>query len=223
MADGKQFNRAEKSNELHQTVKPETAAAADQPVEYQSSPEDIAHAREMMHDIKEALTKGADGQFSAKFAEMDWDGMNMWPITTGWRDMDAGERYDLLLHALKETFWDLERVDSRKLAFEFVDKDARQAMPGFRAEAFNAVMTRLEAFGDEFKRLEELAGKFREFVSEAYVEIARLAEMPPPVSRDMTAAPAADAPPPRDFERMVAERVPQPPQPAQDKDQEIEF
>ena len=68
-----------------------------------------------------------------------------------------------------------------------------------------------------------MAGKFQEFVGEAYVEIARLAEVKPAVSREVTASPMPDARPARDFDRMVAERVPQPPQQARDKDQEIEF
>ena len=70
--------------------------------------------------------------------------MNMWPLEKGWRDIDVASADDTLLHALRETFWNLELADARKLVSEFVDKDAKQAILGFRADAFNTVMTRLD-------------------------------------------------------------------------------
>ena len=129
--------------------------------------------------------------FPRKYADMDWDGMNMQPPKTAWQDMDMGQRYDLLRHALDESIWSLEPSakwdepgDSQKLAIEFVKEDVRQATPGFRADAFDAVMTRLEAFADEFARLARtkeqtaLAEKFGEFVGdEAHTAIAWLAEV----------------------------------------------
>ena len=92
-----------------------------------------------------------------------------------------GERYDLLAHALKESIWSLEKADSKELAFEFVKEEARQAMPGFRADAFDALTTRLEALGKEQTALAE---KFGEFASEAYPLIAKLAEVRPAASLD---------------------------------------
>jgi hypothetical protein len=106
---------------------------ADKPAQYLSPPESIALARETMREIKEALTRGADGKFPAGYADMDWDGMNMQPHDTAWQDMDMGQRYDLLLHALDESIWSLEPSakwdeprDSQKLANEFVRDEERQ-------------------------------------------------------------------------------------------------
>ena len=154
---------------------------ADQPARYESPPESIELARETMRDIKAALTRDADGNFPARYAEMEWDGMNMQPPKTAWADMDMWERYDLLVHALDESIWSLERADRKELAFEFVKEEARQAMPGFRADAFDALTTRLEALGKEQTALAE---KFGEFVSEAYPLIAKLAEARPGATRD---------------------------------------
>jgi hypothetical protein len=169
---------------------PEGANIADKPAQYQSPPKSIELARELMRDIKEALTTDADGKFPAKYADVDWDGMNMQPEETAWQHMDMGQRYDLLLHALDESIWSLEPSakwdemrDSQKLAMEFVKEDVRQATPGLRADAFDAVMKRLEAFADEFARLARtreqtaLAEKFGDFVSdEGHTAIAWLAE-----------------------------------------------
>ena len=107
-----------------------------------------------MREIKEALTKDADGKFPAKYADMDWDGMNMQPHKIAWQDMDMGQRYDLLLHVLNESIWSLEPSakwdepsDSQKLALEFVKDEERQAIPDFRSDAVGTLMTRLESFG----------------------------------------------------------------------------
>lgn len=102
------------------------AAEADQPAQYDSPPESIELARETMRDIKAALTRGTDGEFPVTYAGLDWDGMNMQPPKTAWQDMDIGERYDLLLHALDESIWDIEKRDSQKLALEFVKDEERQ-------------------------------------------------------------------------------------------------
>jgi hypothetical protein len=110
--------------------------------QYQSPPESIALARETMRDIREALTKDANGKFPASYSDLDWDGMNMQPPDTAWQDMDMGQRYDLLRHSLNEAIWSLEPSakwgeldDGQKLAMEFVKEDVRQATPGFRADA----------------------------------------------------------------------------------------
>jgi hypothetical protein len=159
---------------------PERANIDDKSARYDSPPESIERARKLMREVKEALTKDADGKFPASYAAMDWDGMNMWRPDTAWQDMDIGQRYDMLVHALDESIWSLEPSDkwdeprdSQKLANEFVKEDARQAMPDFRADAFEELTTRLEAFRDAFARLDE---RFGEFVSDAYVVIAKLAE-----------------------------------------------
>jgi hypothetical protein len=164
---------------------------ADKPPRYDSPPESIELALDTMRDISAALTKDALGHFPASHAAMDWDGLNMQPHDTAWQDMDLGQRYDLLRHVLlDESIWSLERGDSQKLAIDFVREDARQAMPGFRADAFDALTTRLEAFADEFARLARtdgqtaLAGKFQEFVGEAQWTIARLAEARPSAIAD---------------------------------------
>lgn len=251
-------------------AKDERLDPEEMPAPYESPAEYIAEARELMHEIREALTKDADGKFPARYADMDWDGMNMWEIKTGWQDMDWGERYDLLVHALKETIWDLGRSDRRSLAFEFIRDDQRQRVPASRLEPFEALMTRMEAFHDEFaartREQTALAERFSEFVDDAYEAITRLADPRPQASPDLTPAPAqahpltadsagedrgapestamaaaqevrepahrilntepgstiGQASSPRDFERMVAERVPVPP-PAKDKNQEIEL
>jgi hypothetical protein len=106
---------------------------ADQPERYDSPPESIALARTTMRDVKESLTRDAQGNFPAKYADMDWDGMNLPDPETAWQDMNAGERYDLLRHALDETIWSLvpsarwgEPSDSQKLASEFVTDEVRE-------------------------------------------------------------------------------------------------
>jgi hypothetical protein len=151
--------------------------------ELESPSESIELARETMRDIKAALTRDAKGDFPPNSAGMDWDGMNMQPPKTAWQDMDLWQRYDLLLHVLDEAVWSLEPSskwneprDSQKLALEFVNDDARQAMPGVRAEVYDALMTRLEAFSGE---LGQLVQRFGEFVGEAYADIAKLAEIQP--------------------------------------------
>jgi len=60
-------------------------------------------------------------RFPDRYAEM-WDSMNMQPPTTAWDEMDTGERYDLLRHALDESIWSLvpaatwdEASDSQKV------------------------------------------------------------------------------------------------------------
>jgi hypothetical protein len=155
-------------------------------VEYRSPPESIALARELMRDIRTALTKDANGNFPPEFARMDWDGLNMWTIETAWQDMDMWERYDVVVHALDEGIWSLERGDRHKLALEFIHQDARQAMPGSRADAFDALTTRLEAFGKEQAAFAE---RFGEFVGDAYAAIARLAEARASAGRDGNSAP----------------------------------
>jgi hypothetical protein len=169
---------------------PEGASVADKPARYDSPPESIELARKLMGQIKEALTTDADGKFPAKYADMDWEGMNMHPEDTAWQHMDMGQRYDLLLHALDESIWSLEQSakwdemrDSQKLAIDFVKEDVRQATPGLRADAFDAVMTRLKVFADEFTRIARtneqtsLAENFGKFVGdEGHIAIAWLAE-----------------------------------------------
>jgi hypothetical protein len=112
---------------------PEGANMADKPAEYNSPPESIELARKLMREIKEALTTDAQGRFSAKYSEVAWDGINMQPPDTAWQEMDAGDRYDLLLSALDEAIWSLEPSekwneprDSEKLALEFVKEEERQ-------------------------------------------------------------------------------------------------
>jgi hypothetical protein len=155
--------------------------------QYQTPTESIELVREIMRDIKTALTRNADGNFPAQYAAMDWDGMNMQPPETAWQDMDVWQRYDLIVHALYESIWSLERSDRRNLAVEFVKEDARQAMPGFRADAFDTLTTRLEAFGKEQTALAE---RFGEFISDAYAVIARLAEVRPSEERAAEGAPS---------------------------------
>jgi hypothetical protein len=113
--------------------KPDGAAMADQPAQYQSPPQSIAVARERMREIRDALTKDVQGSFPAKHADMDWDGMNLQPPEIAWQDMDMGQRYDLLLHVLDESIWSLEPSakwnepsDSQKLVNEFVKDEERQ-------------------------------------------------------------------------------------------------
>ena len=180
---------------------------ADKTVQYQSPPESIELARETMRNIRDALTKDADGRFTAKYAEMGWDGIDMMQPETAWQDMDMGQRYDLLLDVLDEWIGSLEWSavsgeprDSQKLAIEFVKGDARQAMPGFRAEAFDTLTAQLEEFSDEFTRLARttaqtaLAEKFTEFVGEAHWVIARLAEARPSANRSVMHEDGACAP-----------------------------
>ena len=168
---------------------PEGVPVADKPARYDSPPRSIALARETMRQIREALTKDADGKFPASYAAMDWDGMNMQPPDTAWQDLNGGRRYDLLLHALDEAIWSLEPAarwdvprDSQKLASEFVKEDLRQATPDFRADVVASLMSQLEAFGDEFARLARtkeqklLAEAFGELVGEVHTSIAYIAE-----------------------------------------------
>ena len=61
------------------TSKPDRAAKTDDPAHYQSPPESIAPAREVMREIREALTTDATGNFPARHADMDWAGMNLAP------------------------------------------------------------------------------------------------------------------------------------------------
>jgi hypothetical protein len=105
---------------------------ADTAARYNSPPESIALARQAMRTIKEAITKDADGNFPAKYAETDWDGLNMWPPETAWQDMDADARVALLQHALREAIWSLEPSptgaephDYEKLGKEFVEAEER--------------------------------------------------------------------------------------------------
>jgi hypothetical protein len=100
----------------------------------------------------------------------------------GWREPTAAQR-----EALANAWAYAEGVGMPspeglgKLHAEWRRDGALRAMPDFRADAFESLMTRLEAFGDEFARLartEEqraLAGKFGEFVGEANDTIACLA------------------------------------------------
>ena len=74
MAKDRSLNWPENSDELHNTLSPAPPAAADQPAQFQSPPESVKHAGELLADIKEALTKDAEGQFPAKYAEMDLTG-----------------------------------------------------------------------------------------------------------------------------------------------------
>jgi hypothetical protein len=199
---------------------------ADKPAMYESPPENIAYARKTMRELKEALTKDANGEFPASYADVDWDGLNMHPPETAWQDMDIGARYDLLLHALEESHGSLEWSftgdgprDSKKLVNEFIRDDQRRAMTPLRAAAFDALTTRLEAYGDEFARLARtdgqtaLADKFQGFIGEAYELIAWIAEGAQSASRD--GAPAGGQPPhpwPSEIAKANREK-----QPGQDK------
>ena len=102
--DGRGFS------EVEATAKPSLPSPGEpaESMAYDSPPKSIELARQMMSEIKEALTKDADGHFPALYAEMDWDGMNMQPPETAWQDMDVYQRYDLLRHALDEAIWSLE-------------------------------------------------------------------------------------------------------------------
>jgi hypothetical protein len=106
---------------------------AEQATRYQSPPETIALAQTTMRDIKEALTRNADGEFPGEYARIDWDGINMRPPHTAWQDMDRQQRFELLRDALSESIWSLEPspkgnqpIDSEKLAGEFVRNEERQ-------------------------------------------------------------------------------------------------
>jgi hypothetical protein len=112
---------------------PDGAALPDKPARFQSPPESIALAREVMRDIKVALTRGTDGEFTAGYSEVDWEGLNMQPPRIAWQDMGIGDRYELLAHALDGSVWSLEPPaawdeprDSQKLAAEFVRDEERQ-------------------------------------------------------------------------------------------------
>jgi hypothetical protein len=90
-----------------------------------------------MREIREALTLDDNGRLPVK-EEAWWDGMNMQPPDQAWRDMDIGQRYDLLLHAMDEAIWSLEPArdadgwrDSQKLALEFVQADDPQRYERF--------------------------------------------------------------------------------------------
>lgn len=114
---------------------------ADGPAQYQSLPESIDLARQTMRNVKAALTRGADGEFPAGNDDW-WYSLNMQPPETAWKDMDQGQRYDLLLHVLDESVWSLdssgrwdEPRDSQKLALEFVEAEQRQPWPSEIAEA----------------------------------------------------------------------------------------
>jgi hypothetical protein len=168
---------------------PEGAIVADRPAQYQSPPESIELARELMREIKEALTTDADGKFTAKYADVEWEGMNMQPEDTPWQHMDIGQRYDLLLHALDESIWSLEPSakwdemrDSQKLAMEFVKEDMRQSTPDFRADVVAGLMAEMEAFSDEFSRQARtkeqkvLAAGFETFVGDAHKSVVYIAE-----------------------------------------------
>ena len=100
-------------SEVEATAKPSLPSPAEpaESTEYDSPPETIALARDLMCEIEEALTKDADGHYPASYAGMDWDGMNMQPPETAWQDMDVYERYDLLEHAIDEAIWSLEKRD----------------------------------------------------------------------------------------------------------------
>jgi hypothetical protein len=101
----------------------------------------IELARRTMRDIKVALTRGTDGEFPVDYYDW-WESMNMPPPNLAWQDMDVGQRYDLLVHALDESIWSLvpsdkseEPRDSQRLALEFVNDDERRPWPSDIAEA----------------------------------------------------------------------------------------
>src|SRR5262249_37490313 len=116
---------------------PEGRDMADTPAPYRSPAASIELARELMREIREALTLDDNGRLPVK-EEAWWDGMNMQPPDQAWRDMDIGQRYDLLLHAMDEAIWSLETAadadgarDSQKLALEFVQADDPQGYERF--------------------------------------------------------------------------------------------
>jgi hypothetical protein len=104
-------------------------------MEYASPPETIARARRLMDDIRAALTRGLDGEFPIEPYDW-WDCTNIKYPEKAWQDMDAGERRDLLRHALDEEIRGLVRParpgelsDSEKLAKEFVKAEAGPLAP----------------------------------------------------------------------------------------------
>jgi hypothetical protein len=100
----------------------------------------------------------------------------------GWREPTAAQR-----EAMADAWAYAEGVGVpspealRDLHAEWRRDGALRSMPDVRADAFEALMTRLEAFGDEFARLarteeqKALAGQFGAFVGEANATIADLA------------------------------------------------
>jgi hypothetical protein len=203
---------------------PEGANIADKPAQYESPPESIELARKLMREIKEALTTDADGKFPAKYADMDWDGMNMQDPQTAWQDMDMGQRYDLLRSALEEAIWSLEPSakvgrldDSQKLAQEFVQEDGRQATPDFRADVVAGLMAEMEAFSDEFSRQARtkeqkvLAAGFETFVGDAHKSIVYIAEASREYGQTMSSSPGAiadtrdDMPTPEEWRKLQDE------------------
>ena len=92
---------------------------------YKSEPEYVEMAQRLMRDIKESLTRDADGNFPAKYAEIDWDGLNEPLPKTAWQEMDANRRWNMLCHCLKEGIWSLEITDGERLAREFVTAEER--------------------------------------------------------------------------------------------------
>jgi hypothetical protein len=171
------------------------AHIADTQAQYQSPPDSIALAREVMRDIKEALTRNADGKFPAKYADVDWDGMNLPDPETAWQDMDVGERYDLLRHALDETIWSLvpsarwtEPSDSQKLANEFVTDEVRELHAEWRHDyGLRFLEDRGVLYEDETERaLDHAAGGMTELPP-------RMQRLSPLAEREKHAIAAFDA------------------------------
>lgn len=123
---------------------------------YRSPPETVELARTTMRHIREALTRDAAGRFPPAYAEVDWQGMNLPPPDTAWQDMDMGDRYDLLRHALDESIWGLEHPgrrgdatsDSRQLAAEFVREEQRALNAELRHDE---TLRRLEGRGVKYE------------------------------------------------------------------------
>ncbi len=92
---------------------------------YESPPEHIEEARELMGNVKAALTKDASGNFPPKYAEVDWGWMNMQDPTWSWQEMDANQRFNMLCDCMEEGIW-LNPRDSQKLSAEFIRAEERE-------------------------------------------------------------------------------------------------
>jgi hypothetical protein len=103
----------------------------------------------------------------------DGDGM---PTPEVWRKLQAEWAHDYGLRHMEDRSVRYEDEAERRL------DHAGNAMPDFRADVFDALMTRLEAFGDEFARLAQtkqqkvLAEAFSELVGDVYTSIRYIAE-----------------------------------------------
>ena len=116
-------------------------------MDYRSPPESVKRARDLMRNIREALTRDSHDRFPAIYTDLDWEGMNITPPETDWRDMDDGDRHDLLSHALDEAIWGLEPAphgepsESQKLAMEFLRDEERPLFAEWRDDAVQRHLT----------------------------------------------------------------------------------